>query len=529
MQQSWDGERLVPLVSILGTVPPGPALNGREASVSLGRDGDGERAASALRWLRSTSGLELVHLGDWHAHPAGYCELSSGDLKTARKLQAASESPVWIAAVAVSSCEPWEKVDASSRLIHFQHDLYVTAELRFYQVQARTFEPLPVTFSDSLPLLPPLPWHINDPARFAGECRLLAAAGFKTEIDAPRDGRAGLMLRLRREGGRAIVVYTAPNYPRKAPELSDERGRRLALRGEWSPNLFLVDVVKELETMKKLDAHARWQRIEGIVDVPGLAKKRVLVVGVGSGGSTVAVELAKAGVGHFTLIDYDHVEQVNVIRHECDEDYLGRLKVGAIAELIHKRNPDAEVEAIAKDVCELGPRLEELVAEADLVVVCTDVEPPKRLLNRLALATGTAAVYAGVYARGTGGEVIRCGGGPEDPCYACVFSVLKEAAPVPVDPAEKPNYGAVEADGSAPSAPGLGLDVRMIALLQAKVCLLSLLGREQELGGNVLLFGTAALEGLFPRPFASALLTVAPQSDCRICGSGSPLRAAART
>jgi molybdopterin/thiamine biosynthesis adenylyltransferase len=273
--------------------------------------------------------------------------------------------------------------------------------------------------------------------------------------------------------------------------------------------------------MKKRDAHARWQRIEGIVDVPELARKRVVVVGVGSGGSTVALELAKAGVGHFTLIDPDHVEQANLIRHECDEDYLGRLKVGAIAELIHKRNPDAEVETIAKNVCELGSRLEELVAEADLIAVCTDVEPPKHLINRLALNLGTAAVYAGVYARGTGGEIIRCGGGAEDPCYACVFSVLKDAAPAPIDPAEKPNYGAVEADGSAPSALGLGLDVRMIALLHAKICLLSLLGREQELAGNVLLFGTAAVEGLFPRPFASAGITVAPQNDCRIC---EPLR-----
>jgi len=247
VQQSWDGKKLAPLVSILGTVPPGPALYGRYASVSLGEGSDGERAASALRWLRETTGLELVHLGDWHAHPGGYCELSAGDLKTAQELQAMSESSVWIAAVAVSSCEPREEIDASSQPVHYQHDLYVTAELRFYQVRARTLEPLPVTFTSAIPLLPPLPWHVSDPVRFAGECRLLDAAGFKTEIEAPRDGRIGLMLRLRRDGGRAIVVYTAPNYPHKAPELFNERGLRLALRGEWSPNLFLVDVVKEGE------------------------------------------------------------------------------------------------------------------------------------------------------------------------------------------------------------------------------------------------------------------------------------------
>jgi len=272
--------------------------------------------------------------------------------------------------------------------------------------------------------------------------------------------------------------------------------------------------------VKERDESARWQRIEPLVDLPALAQKHVLVAGLGSGGSTVALELAKTGVGHFTLIDYDRLEQANVIRHECDDRYVGRFKVGAVADLIHKRNPAAEVETIAKDLFELGARLEELVAACDLVAVCTDAEPPKHLLNRLALAAGTPAVYAGVYARGTGGEIIRCGGGAKDPCYACVVSVLKEAAPVPVDPAEL-DYGAVEADGSTPSAPGLGLDVRLIALLHAKVCLLSLLGREQEIDGNVLLFGTAAVKDLFPRPFASVWLTVAPQSDCLVCG---PLR-----
>jgi hypothetical protein len=59
VQQSWDGEKLAPLVSIFGTVPPGPALDGRRGSVSLGAGNDGERAASALRWLRETSGLAI--------------------------------------------------------------------------------------------------------------------------------------------------------------------------------------------------------------------------------------------------------------------------------------------------------------------------------------------------------------------------------------------------------------------------------------------------------------------------------------
>jgi hypothetical protein len=259
----------------------------------------------------------------------------------------------------------------------------------------------------------------------------------------------------------------------------------------------------------------RWSRVEGIVDIAEQRRKRVLVVGLGSGGATVAVELAKAGVARFTLVDPDRIEETNVIRHECDDRYVGMNKAVAVADLIRHRNPAAEVAALPSDAFELGPRLEELVSGADLVAVCTDAEAPKRLLNRLCIGSGVPAVYAGVYERGTGGEVIRCGGGPADPCYACVGSVLKEGVSPPE--AGELDYGAVDAHGEIHGAPGLGLDVRLVALLHAKVCLLTLLGSE-ELGGNVVLFGNAAVEGLFPRPFASAVLQMSPQAGCLICG-----------
>ena len=153
------------------------------------------------------------------------------------------------------------------------------------------------------------------------------------------------------------------------------------------------------------------------------------------------------------------------------------------------------------------------------MAVCTDAEPPKHLLNELCTVAGTPAVYAGVYARAAGGEVIRCAGGPHDACYACVISVLKETAPTPIDEAEL-DYGAVDADGTLHGALGLGLDVRLIALLHAEGCLATLVP-ELALDANVVLFGNRAMEGLFPRPLASALVQVARQDNCLVC---RPLR-----
>jgi hypothetical protein len=258
----------------------------------------------------------------------------------------------------------------------------------------------------------------------------------------------------------------------------------------------------------------RWRRLEGVIDVGRLQSRHVLVVGLGSGGSTVALELAKAGVGSFVLVDPERLEEGNLIRHECDARYLGWSKAEAVADLIRHRNPDAEIEVLAADALALGPRVAELVSRVDLVAGCTDVEPPKHLLNRLCLTAGVPAVYAGVYERGVGGEVIRCSGNRDDACYACITSVLKESV-LPVADDEELDYGAISADAVLHVAPGLGLDVRLVALLHAKVCLLSLL--DESPAENVVLFGTTAVPELFPRPFASALVNVAPQAGCLVC------------
>src|SRR5919198_4615683 len=66
VQRSWNGRSFDRVACVLGTVSVG---RGGPSSVSLGQRGEGERAASALRWLRSVTGLDLIHLGDWHTHP----------------------------------------------------------------------------------------------------------------------------------------------------------------------------------------------------------------------------------------------------------------------------------------------------------------------------------------------------------------------------------------------------------------------------------------------------------------------------
>jgi hypothetical protein len=258
----------------------------------------------------------------------------------------------------------------------------------------------------------------------------------------------------------------------------------------------------------------RFSRVDPIVDRAVLGRLSVLIVGVGSGGSTVAVELARVGVGGLVLCDPDRLELGNVARHECDDRYVGALKVDAVADLISHRNPKARVETLRTRFEDLGPGLEEIVAAVDLVAVCADREEARHRVGRHCVAADTPAVFGGVYAAAAGGEVIRAD--PCGACYACVTAVLKHE--LPLDPPGAGDYGVAAQGDALDGAAGLGLDVRVIALLHAKVCLDVLLGRP---GPTATVFACEPLPGIVERRWGSLDLRIRQQAECLVCGGPS--------
>ena len=74
-----------------------------------------------------------------------------------------------------------------------------------------------------------------------------------------------------------------------------------------------------------------------------MKQKRVVVLGCGSVGSLVAMELARAGVERFVLADSDTLEYHNVCRHQCGIEDVGDLKVNALKRKLKNINPKVEV------------------------------------------------------------------------------------------------------------------------------------------------------------------------------------------
>jgi adenylyltransferase/sulfurtransferase len=150
-----------------------------------------------------------------------------------------------------------------------------------------------------------------------------------------------------------------------------------------------------------------------------LRRARVLIVGAGGLGCPAALYLAAAGVGRITLADSDKVDLTNLQRQILYQaERVGAPKVDAARAALQALNPDIEIVALQK---RLGPQeAETLVAEADLVLDCTDNFATRHLLNR-ACVKHRRPLVSGAAIRFDAQVMVFDLRSPDSPCYACLF------------------------------------------------------------------------------------------------------------
>lgn len=87
---------------------------------------------------------------------------------------------------------------------------------------------------------------------------------------------------------------------------------------------------------------ALWER-HSLETQEKLSKGRVAIAGLGGLGSNVAFALARIGVGHLHLIDFDRVDLTNLNRQQYFLKHVGRNKTDALKEQLLEINPYLEI------------------------------------------------------------------------------------------------------------------------------------------------------------------------------------------
>jgi sulfur carrier protein ThiS adenylyltransferase len=101
-----------------------------------------------------------------------------------------------------------------------------------------------------------------------------------------------------------------------------------------------------------------------------LRKTSVGIAGAGGLGSNAAMALARAGVGHLVIVDFDKVAKKNLTRQYYFLDQVGRLKVKALKANIERAIEGVKVDAVAKKL--VPGNMAEPFRDVDVVVEALD-------------------------------------------------------------------------------------------------------------------------------------------------------------
>lgn len=100
---------------------------------------------------------------------------------------------------------------------------------------------------------------------------------------------------------------------------------------------------------------SRTELLIGKDGVEKLQKSKVAVFGIGGVGSYVVEALARGGIGHLIIVDYDKYDITNINRQlGATHSTIGKYKVDVMKERILDINPNAIVEAYKTDEIEDG-------------------------------------------------------------------------------------------------------------------------------------------------------------------------------
>jgi molybdopterin/thiamine biosynthesis adenylyltransferase len=183
----------------------------------------------------------------------------------------------------------------------------------------------------------------------------------------------------------------------------------------------------------------RQERDRRIPELAGLEAARFLLVGAGSLGAPVALELVKAGAGKVDIVDNDFYDVNNSVRHVLDLRHAGAPKADALASDCRRKNPFASVDGHLFTVGR-GPgeaqELAALVGGADVVIDTTGSLSVARVLMRQCFEARRPLVVSGLTSSSYGAEILVAL--PGGPCLDCFLTAQRQGL-IPEPPAGVPS------------------------------------------------------------------------------------------
>lgn len=226
-----------------------------------------------------------------------------------------------------------------------------------------------------------------------------------------------------------------------------------------------------------------------------LREARILLIGCGALGCSIADLLVRAGLGAITIVDRDVVELTNLQRQtlfDTADAQAGVPKAEAARQRLARINPEVRVTAVVRDFTAANAASIADTASGSHPLILldgTDNFETRYLLNDLAVQRRWPYIYGG--AVGTGGMAMTIV--PDSPCLRCIFDEPPAFAP------------------TCDTAGVLGPIISVVAAHQASDAIKLALGRPELLAGGLHQFDLWTNR-------QRHLATGPPRPDCHCCG-----------
>lgn len=165
-----------------------------------------------------------------------------------------------------------------------------------------------------------------------------------------------------------------------------------------------------------------YSRIQDSVDMGIIKNSHIVVVGAG-GSYSLVTSLARCGVGTLTVLDFDTVEETNIVRQGYKISDIGNYKVDALGKEVASINPEVQYTGITKNFLDMNDEeLDAIFKEADLLLFLTDSFEAQAFGNIIALRYKKPALWSGWYAQSRTAELFFQVPDYTTACFRCAAS-----------------------------------------------------------------------------------------------------------
>ena len=283
------------------------------------------------------------------------------------------------------------------------------------------------------------------------------------------------------------------------------------------------------EQLKELTSLAR---VAPIVDLIQMSNYSVAIIGLGTGGSRIASELARCGIKKYHVFDPEKLAIENISRHIGGISQVGQSKVDVVTNALKEINNEIIIEKHYYDVLKYQKDTINVLSNVDIIIESTGRASVGHFISKCASDLHKPATFGGVYARGIGGYVLKYKPGTGDPCYTCVFTRLKamEKAEV-LTPQQISAYSDANNADELKAEPSLSVHIWYIILLQTRMSLDLLFDLQnpnvkrplESMPGPLILWANERWSEMFTKPLTYKTVQMKRDPHCPSCSESRPM------